>query len=712
MEGYLNLWIDIFLGWQPRYIRHSEEILEIFEENDGGRIAQMSLKITTFRSIPEDRLRIVINSGTTELQLRAPTLIEKQKWLKSFEDAKKVLDEQAHSRFSVKSLVDHRNSAGNILSKKFLTESPTIELEKKLTELRTKQANFDKTAQLLEPEMKNNPQLASLVEKLITCGKELGESVTECAQDFELSNKRFSVLISEANDFRSSHVDSTATKQPKRCVNSGEVQYISEDETPYHSFTEDDNEEEDKNYENENIILNGVNGNISKEDKVRSRNISHNEENNRQNSFVLRLHPTRDVEKKLHPVIRYLLEKNEAFKGIKLDEDIERSTLPHLVDPNQKLPIEKLLKILKDCVGKDISRFSMPVWVNEPIGMLQKLCENLEYYQLLNKANQIQDPCLRLAYVCLYAVSCYSTAIGRNKKPFNPLLGETFEYQAPDGGLRFIAEQVSHHPPISAGYADGPGFKLWFNSDGQVNFTGNSIEVNPISHIHVVLNRHSDHIIYRRAQMAITNLIFGTRYIENYGDMAFKNLKTGDTASLHLKKRGWGGRGAHELEGTVSDANGKIRYKIQGKWDSLVTVTDAATGAEVDKWQRHPLISNHERMHNFTRFVLQLNHLTPSMLESIAPTDTRLRPDQRLLEMGNIEVANREKNRLEEKQREVRKLMEKCGKIHKPRWFEETVDPVVKEKSYQYLGGYWEARKKDAFSDLPDLYSEAVAEIV
>lgn len=91
MEGYLNLWIDIFLGWQPRYIRHSEEILEIFEENGGERIAQMSLKITTFRSIPEDRLRIVINSGTTELQLRAPTLIEKQKWLKSFEDAKLIL---------------------------------------------------------------------------------------------------------------------------------------------------------------------------------------------------------------------------------------------------------------------------------------------------------------------------------------------------------------------------------------------------------------------------------------------------------------------------------------------------------------------------------------------------------------------------------------------------------------------------------------------
>ena len=34
------------------------------------------------------------------------------------------------------------------------------------------------------------------------------------------------------------------------------------------------------------------------------------------------------------------------------------------------------------------------------------------------------------------------------KKPFNPLLGETFELVGKD--YRFLAEQVSHHPPITA----------------------------------------------------------------------------------------------------------------------------------------------------------------------------------------------------------------------------------------------------------------------
>lgn len=39
-------------------------------------------------------------------------------------------------------------------------------------------------------------------------------------------------------------------------------------------------------------------------------------------------------------------------------------------------------------------------------------------------------------------------------KPFNPLLGETFEMIIP-GKFKFIAEQVSHHPPIAALYTAG-----------------------------------------------------------------------------------------------------------------------------------------------------------------------------------------------------------------------------------------------------------------
>ena len=43
----------------------------------------------------------------------------------------------------------------------------------------------------------------------------------------------------------------------------------------------------------------------------------------------------------------------------------------------------------------------------------------------------------------------------------------------------------------------------------------------------------------------------------------------------------------------------------------------------------------------------------------MAPTDTRRRPDQRALENGDMKLATSEKNRLEEKQRAVRKYREK-----------------------------------------------------
>jgi hypothetical protein len=41
------------------------------------------------------------------------------------------------------------------------------------------------------------------------------------------------------------------------------------------------------------------------------------------------------------------------------------------------------------------------------------------------------------------------------KKPYNPILGETFRcyWEHPNGSKTFyLAEQVSHHPPVSAFY--------------------------------------------------------------------------------------------------------------------------------------------------------------------------------------------------------------------------------------------------------------------
>lgn len=61
-----------------------------------------------------------------------------------------------------------------------------------------------------------------------------------------------------------------------------------------------------------------------------------------------------------------------------------------------------------------------------------------------------------------------------------------------------------------------------------------------------------------------------------------------------------------------------------------------------------------EKFYNFTVFAAQLNE--PE--DGVAPTDSRLRPDQRLMENGQWDEANEEKVRLEEKQRAVRRKRE------------------------------------------------------
>lgn len=66
------------------------------------------------------------------------------------------------------------------------------------------------------------------------------------------------------------------------------------------------------------------------------------------------------------------------------------------------------------------------------------------------------------------------------------------------------------------------------------------------------------------------------------------------------------------------------------------------------------LSEDNEKYYNFTELACQLNE--PE--DGVAPTDSRLRRDQRLMEEGLWIEANSEKVRLEEKQRVARRARE------------------------------------------------------
>jgi hypothetical protein len=124
-----------------------------------------------------------------------------------------------------------------------------------------------------------------------------------------------------------------------------------------------------------------------------------------------------------------------------------RSIIPH---PAVEINIS-ILGLLRKNIGKDLMTISLPVSINEPLSALQRQCEELEYSELLDKASEQTSSMKRLLYITAFAISGYASSQYRiGRKPFNPVLAETYECIRPDKGFRFLAEKVSHHPNVMA----------------------------------------------------------------------------------------------------------------------------------------------------------------------------------------------------------------------------------------------------------------------
>ena len=86
----------------------------------------------------------------------------------------------------------------------------------------------------------------------------------------------------------------------------------------------------------------------------------------------------------------------------------------------------------------------MPVHFNEPLSLLQRLLEEFEYSNILDAAANEKNSLEQMCFVAGFTTSAYSTTIDRTTKPFNPLLGETYECdRRNEMGWRVLMEQVS-----------------------------------------------------------------------------------------------------------------------------------------------------------------------------------------------------------------------------------------------------------------------------
>ncbi|CAI2349096.1 unnamed protein product [Caenorhabditis sp. 36 PRJEB53466] len=397
-----------------------------------------------------------------------------------------------------------------------------------------------------------------------------------------------------------------------------------------------------------------------------------------------------------------------------------RSTVPERPD----LPIN-LWSIMKNCIGKELSKIPMPVNFSEPISVLQRVTEDLEYADLLEKGAKLST-LEQMCYVAAYAASNYSTTCHRTNKPFNPLLGETYEFDRMDDlGWRSVTEQVSHHPPAAAHHAEGRGWIMYQDFTMTSRFRGKYLSVIPIGFTHVVFPSTNSHFSYRKITTTVHNIIVGKLWIDNHGDMEITNHTTNEKCVLKFIPYSYFSREQpRKVYGIVRDSEGVPKYVVQGTWDKSIDMLKVSSWngnaekpkVEVDEttlrriWTARPLPKNAEKMHNFTKFAIELNEPEAG----VAPTDSRLRPDQRMMENGEWDGANKKKLEIEEKQRTVRRRREALKEVamkkgekyeeYQPTWFNRVQDESNGALIHQYKGGYWEAKERGDWSECPDIF--------
>ncbi|XP_032080475.1 oxysterol-binding protein-related protein 6 isoform X2 [Thamnophis elegans] len=361
-----------------------------------------------------------------------------------------------------------------------------------------------------------------------------------------------------------------------------------------------------------------------------------------------------------------------------------------------------LWNILRNNIGKDLSKVSMPVELNEPLNTLQHLCEELEYSELLDKAAETDDPYERMVLIAAFATSGYASTYYRaGSKPFNPLLGETYECIREDKGFRFFSEQVSHHPPISACHCESKNFVFWQDIRWKNKFWGKSMEILPIGTLNVILPKYGDCYVWNKVTTCIHNILSGRRWIEHYGEVTIRNTKSSVCICkvTFIKVNYWNSN-VNEVQGVVMDQEGKVVHRLFGKWHEGLYCGIAPSAKCI--WRPGSMPTNYEHYYGFTRFAVELNELDPALKDLLPKTDARFRPDQRHLEDGHLEAAAAEKQRIEELQRCRRRYLEENNMEHIPKFFKKVIEGNQRE-AWVSNDTYWELRKDPGFSKVETL---------
>nr|XP_050856524.1 oxysterol-binding protein-related protein 8 isoform X5 [Vespula vulgaris] len=331
--------------------------------------------------------------------------------------------------------------------------------------------------------------------------------------------------------------------------------------------------------------------------------------------------------------------------------------------------------------GMDLSKVVLPTFILEPRSFLEKLADSYYHADLLSEAVIEDDAFTRMKAVVKWYLSGFYKKPQGLKKPYNPLLGETFRcyWQHPNGSRTFyLAEQLSHHPPISGFYVTNrqDGYTISATIIAKSKFYGNSTSaiLDGVA-ILTMLPRGEDYtmtIPYAHCK----GILVGTLSMELGGKIDIECEKTRYHTELEFKLKPFLG-GAEQMNQVV----GRIRLgketlaTISGYWDGQIMITDKRTGQESVFFNPTSEI----RKRRLKKYTVPLEYQGPWESEKLwlAVTQAINRDDQF--------AATEAKTQLEEAQRERAKERKSVGQEWVPKYFVQDI-----------ITGNWVYRHADA----------------
>ncbi len=290
-------------------------------------------------------------------------------------------------------------------------------------------------------------------------------------------------------------------------------------------------------------------------------------------------------------------------------------------------------------------------------------------------------------------------SVGGEKKPLNPILGEEFHgsWKNQEGETTLVAEQVSHHPPISAYRIKAPnGVTLQGHNGQKSGFSGRTIIVRQVGHAVLAVPQQTltENYLITLPQLSLEGLFFGSPYAE-LTEKSYIIASSGWRTEFEYSGKGWLAGKKNTLKAKVYAPEAqKASWVVEGQWTDQMSI---------QRYQKHGHSSSSTGASDGIPFIITKDippqHITPSSAHAQNDHESRnlWRGVAEALKEGDYDAASRLKSIIEVKQRDIRKTEKEQGADWKRKFFKwEDKDPIVEqfgpkcglfnEGRWQYVG--------------------------